>query len=271
MRRLRARRSRRSGCPFVASAGSQLRQVTDFSLYLFLIGIAIQLGTKMDALVIGVFLGTSAVAVYTVAMRIAEYQRQFCGQISTLLFPVVVRFHANENQMALRTTLLEGTRLSVALVAGLTVCLLAYGSQLIQIWMGPGFESAVGPFFVLILLGVVIVAQGPTGNILLGAGRHRLVAALSIVDVRRQPGIEPLFRHTVRPDRCCAGVGDPLQWPCQPVRGCAGGVPGSARYRFGPRSFRGGPRRCGTIAAALAAARTACGERRFPAPLIGVN
>ena len=162
---------------------SQLRQVTGFSLYLFLIGIAIQLGTKMDALVIGAFLGTSAVAVYTVAMRIAEYQRQLCGQISTLLFPVVVRYHADENQVALRTTLLEGTRLSVALVAGLTVCLLAYGSQFIQIWMGPGFDGAVGPFYVLILLGVVIVAQGPTGNILLGAGRHRLVAALSMVDV----------------------------------------------------------------------------------------
>jgi O-antigen/teichoic acid export membrane protein len=160
-----------------------VREVTSFSLHLFMISIAIQLGTKMDALVIGAFLGTSAIAVYTVAMRLADYQRQLCGQISGLLFPVVVRFHAHDDRAALRTTLLESTRLSVALVAGLTVPMLAFGSQLVQLWMGPGFEESIPALYVLALMGLVIVAQGPTGNILLGAGRHRLVGAVAIVDV----------------------------------------------------------------------------------------
>jgi O-antigen/teichoic acid export membrane protein len=161
----------------------QVRSVTTFSFYLFLISIAIQLGTKMNAVVIGAYLGTSAIAVFMVAMRLAEYQRQFCGQASGLLFPAVVRFHANENQAALRTTLLESTRLAVALVAGMTVCMIAFGPWLIRIWMGPGFDGSIVPLYVLALMGVVIVAQGPTGNILLGAGRHRLVATIAIIDV----------------------------------------------------------------------------------------
>lgn len=161
----------------------QVREVTSFSLYLFLISIAIQLGTNLDAVVIGAYLGTSAIAVYMVAMRLAEYQRQFCGQASSLMFPVVVRLHANENEAALRTTLLEGTRLAVALVGGVTVCLIAFGPPLILVWMGSGFEGSVGPLYVLALMGVVIGAQGPTGSILLGAGRHRLVAVVSIIDV----------------------------------------------------------------------------------------
>ena len=62
--------------------------------------------------------------------------------------------------------------------------------------MGAGFERAVAPLYVLALTGVVLVGQGPLGNVLLGTGRHRLVAfaaltealvnlALSIVLVRR--------------------------------------------------------------------------------------
>jgi O-antigen/teichoic acid export membrane protein len=160
-----------------------VREVTSFSLYLFMISIAIQLGTNIDALIVGAALGTSAVAVYMVAMKIAQYQWQLCGQFSSLMFPVVVRFHADGDQTALKTTLLEGTRVAVALVSGLTVCLLIYGPRIVDIWMGPGFEGSAAPLYTLTLLGVVIVAQGPTGNILLGAGRHRLVAWVAIVDV----------------------------------------------------------------------------------------
>jgi O-antigen/teichoic acid export membrane protein len=68
-------------------------------------------------------------------------------------------------------------------VAGLTVCIIAYGPALIRFWMGPGFEDATAPLFVLTTLGIFIVAQGPTGNLLLGADRHRLVGIVAIVDV----------------------------------------------------------------------------------------
>lgn len=160
-----------------------VREVTAFSLYLFLITIAIQLGTNVDSLVIGAYLGTSAVAVYMVAMRLAQYQWQLCGQASSLLFPVIVRMHAAGDRGALKTTLLEGTRLALALVGGLTVCMIAFGPSLIREWMGPGFEGSTGPLLVLATLGIFIVAQGPTGNILLGAGRHRLVGLVAIIDV----------------------------------------------------------------------------------------
>lgn len=161
----------------------QVREVTAFSLYLFLISVAVQVGTNIDKLIIGAFVGTSAIAVYSVAVRLAEYQRQLCGQFSGLLFPLVVRFHERQETDALRATLLDGTRLGLALVAGLTLALIALGRDLVEIWMGPGFAESVVPLYVLALVGVVAVAQGPTGTILLGTGRHRLVAWTSIVEI----------------------------------------------------------------------------------------
>jgi O-antigen/teichoic acid export membrane protein len=83
----------------------------------------------------------------------------------------------------LRAILLDGTRLALGLVGGVTICLIAFGDRLVDLWMGGGFSDSILPLYVLSLAGVVMVGQGPAGSILLATGRHRLVAAASIADI----------------------------------------------------------------------------------------
>jgi O-antigen/teichoic acid export membrane protein len=161
----------------------QVREVTAFSVYMFLISIAFHVGVNVDNVIIGAYVGTSAIAVYTVALRLAEYQRQLCGQFSGFLFPLVVRFDASRDADALRATLIDGTRIALGMVGGVTICLVAFGGQVVNLWMGPGFTESVVPLYVLLLGGVVMVAQGPSGSILLAAGRHRLVAVGSVLEI----------------------------------------------------------------------------------------
>ena len=163
-----------------AFSGALVRDVTAFSLYVFLIDIAIQIGFNLDNVVVGAALGTSAVAVYAVTLRLADTQRQVSCQFNTLMFPVVVRYDAANDPAALKLMLIDGTRLSLTLVCGVTVCLMGFASPLIARWMGPGFEASVLPLQVLALTGVVLVGQGPLGSILMGTGRHRLVAFASL-------------------------------------------------------------------------------------------
>ena len=173
-----------------------VRDVTTFSIYLFIIDIAIQIGFNLDNVVVGAALGTSAVAVYAVTLRLADYQRQLCNQFNGFLFPIVVRLRASGSVAALQTMLIEGTRIALVLVTGVTIGVIGFGRPLLVRWMGPGFEAGAIPLYVLALTGVVLVGQGPLGNILLGTGRHRLVAfvslgeaianlALSVILVRR--------------------------------------------------------------------------------------
>ncbi len=175
---------------------SLVRDVTTFSLYVFIIDIAIQIAFNFDNVIVGAALGTSAVAIYAVALRLADYQRQLSSQFNSLMFPVVVRYGAANDPEGLRRLLIDGTRLALTLVCGVTVCLMGFASPLINRWMGPGFESAVLPLQVLAATGIVFVGQGPLGNILLGTGRQRLVAlstlgeaivnlVLSLILVRR--------------------------------------------------------------------------------------
>jgi O-antigen/teichoic acid export membrane protein len=125
-----------------AFRGSLVRDVTTFSLYIFLIDIAIQIGFNLDNVVVGAALGTTAVAIYAVTLRLADAQRQMSHQFNTPDVPGD-RGYAGANDPALRRMLVEGTRLSLTLVCGVTVCLMGFAGPLITRWMGSGFEACV--------------------------------------------------------------------------------------------------------------------------------
>jgi O-antigen/teichoic acid export membrane protein len=166
-----------------AFSRSLVREVTAYSMYVFLIGIAVQIGFNLDNVVIGAAIGTSAVAVFAVALRLADFQRQVCNQLNELMFPIVVRFNATDEPGALnrlRAMMIDGTRIALTLVFGVTACLMTFASPLLSRWMGPEFEASVLPLQVLAVTGIVLVGQGPLGNILMGTGRHRLVAFVAL-------------------------------------------------------------------------------------------
>lgn len=172
------------------------REVSAFSMYLFVVGLGSQISFNVDNLVVGAYLGTAAVAVYVVAARVGEYQRRVCDQFSGMLFPVVVGLGARGDRDGLRAALVDGTRVSVLLVVGVTTCLVGFAQPLIEHWMGAGFEGSVASFYVLAFVGVLMVSHAAQSNILLATGGHRLVAliwiaeaaanlALSLILVRR--------------------------------------------------------------------------------------
>jgi O-antigen/teichoic acid export membrane protein len=151
-------------------------EVTSFSVYLFVINIASQVSFNIDNVVIGAALGPALVAVYAVALRLAEYQRRLCDQFSGMLFPVAIAFAADGNRDALTRTLVEGNRIGATLVTGVSVCLIGFSGPLIHRWMGPAFDGSVAPFVLLAVAGVIVVSQAASCNVLIAVGAHRLVA-----------------------------------------------------------------------------------------------
>src|SRR5581483_8379002 len=150
----------------------------------------------------GAFLGPAAVAVYTIALRLGEYQRRLCDQFSGMLFPVALAFGADGDRTALRRTLVEGNRIGMTLVTGAAVCLVGFSGPLILRWMGPTFSGSVAPCNLLALAGVIVLSQAASNNVLIAVGEHRTVTciwileaianlALSVVFVRRMglPGV----------------------------------------------------------------------------------
>ncbi len=158
------------------------RQVTIFSAYLFVIDVAVQVGFNLDNIVIGATLGTTAVGVYAVALRLTEYQRRVCDQFSDIVFAHASSVHDRGDREGLRATFLESTRIAVLLGAGAALGLIAFGRPLVHVWMGPGLEASIPALMALACATTVVVSHAPLANVLMASGSHRRVAAVWVTE-----------------------------------------------------------------------------------------
>ncbi len=158
----------------------RLREVTLFSVYMLLIDWANKLNYSVDAIVIGAFLDTSAVAVWTVGQRLAEVTQRLTNQLNDVLFPTVVDSDASARSARLQAIFVQGTRLSLATVIPIGGALMLDADGLVHAWVGPEFAGSVVVLQLLALVVMIRVGNATAGTLLKGAGRHKLVAFTNV-------------------------------------------------------------------------------------------
>jgi len=158
----------------------RLREVTSLSLFMMLIDWANKFNYSIDAIVIGIMLGTTAVAVWSVGQRLAEVTQRLTNQLNDILFPNIVD-HAESSRLdRLQSILLIGTRMSLATVIPIGVPLMLMGDPLIRAWVGPDFHGSVIVVQLLALTVMVRIGIATAQTLLKAAGRHQLVAYTNI-------------------------------------------------------------------------------------------
>jgi O-antigen/teichoic acid export membrane protein len=209
---------------------SRLREVTRFSVFMLIQDAAGKMNYASDPIVIAAVLSTGAVAIWTVAQRLADIVLQLTNQLNDVLFPIVVDCDSAQRNDRLKDLLVQGTRLSLASslpVAG-TLALLA--EPVVIGWAGPAFRSSAVLVEILAVVVLVRVGSSTAATVLRGAGHLRLLAnsnlvaaclnvALSVVLIRTHglPGVAfaTLITTTIRAlfvliPVACARVGLPL-------------------------------------------------------------
>ena len=160
---------------------ARLRELTSFSVYMFVIDWARKLNYSVDAIVIAAFMNTSAVAVWSVGQRVVEAMLRLTIQLSDVLFPAVVDNDVLERRNRLQAILLIGTRLSLATVMPIAVAVVLLSSSLVEAWVGPSFSGSVAVMQLLSVTVVFRVGNATATTLLKGAGEHRLVAVTNIL------------------------------------------------------------------------------------------
>jgi O-antigen/teichoic acid export membrane protein len=155
---------------------ARLREVTSFSVYVLVLDWSAKLNYSTDALVIGALMGTSAVALWTAAQRVAQLSLRLTMQLSTSLFPLVVDSDAAARSDRLQLVLMHGTTLSLALAAPICVGLSLLAKPVMTAWMGPTFQGSAVVVQLLLCVALVRVGTSSANVILRGAGHHRLLA-----------------------------------------------------------------------------------------------
>lgn len=154
----------------------RLREVTLFSVYMLVIDCANKMNYSLDAIVIGGFLGMSAVAVWTVGQRVAEFTQRLTNQLNDVLFPTVVDNSAAARTRRLQALFVQGTRLSLGTVVPIAGAVILMSKPLMHAWVGPEFAGSVVVLRLLSLVVIIRVGNATAGTVLKGAGRHKLLA-----------------------------------------------------------------------------------------------
>jgi len=160
---------------------ARLREVTMFSVYMALIDWAKKLNYTVDALVIGAFLNTAAVAVWSVGQRLAEATQRLTNQLNDVLFPTVVDHDAAQRNERLQTIFVQATRLSLATVIPIAGALMLMATPLVLAWVGPGFLGSVVVLQLLTFTVIIRVGSSTCATVLTAAGEHRLVAFTYVI------------------------------------------------------------------------------------------
>jgi O-antigen/teichoic acid export membrane protein len=159
---------------------ARLREVTVFSVYMGLIDWATKLNYSVDAIVIGAFINTSAVAVWTVGQRLAEVTQRLSNQLNEVLFPAVVDNDTADRLGSLRTIFIQGSRLSLVTVVPMGVGLIVMAPQLVHAWVGSEFDASIIVVQLLVVSVIVRVGSNTASTLLKGAGHHRLLAVTNV-------------------------------------------------------------------------------------------
>ncbi len=159
---------------------ARLREVTMFSVYMLLIDWANKLNYSVDAVVVGAFLTTTAVAVWTVGQRLAEVVQRLTNQLNDVLFPTVVDHDSASRLDRLQAIFIQGTRLSLATVIPMAGGLMLMAQPLVDAWVGPEFNGSVVVLRLLAFTVIVRIGTATASTLLKGAGEHRLVAFATV-------------------------------------------------------------------------------------------
>ena len=159
----------------------RLRDLTGFGAWMMVQGASCKVNYASDAIVIGAFLTTGSVAVWTIAQRLADAVLQLTNQLNYVLFPIVVDADTSGRNDRLTEVLVQGTRLSLATILPVAGSLALLAEPVVVGWTGRQFAAAAVIVKILSLVVLVRVGSWTANTVLQGAGAHRLVAVSNLI------------------------------------------------------------------------------------------
>jgi O-antigen/teichoic acid export membrane protein len=167
----------------------QVRPLAGLSLWYALAETSTLVIARLDTVVVGLLIGVPEAAVYAVAQKAAFLVDQVIRPMLRMFFPYSSELAARHERRALAETIRMGTRVSMAIVAPLTLTLGLLAEPALRVWVGPDF--AEGALVVVFLCAAAAVAAFTgTGFLMLqGAGFARRPALLSAAEAALNLGL----------------------------------------------------------------------------------
>jgi O-antigen/teichoic acid export membrane protein len=155
---------------------SQLRRLFGYSVFVFMISCAKQMIFFTDSIVIGMFLSTSSVTAFFIAGRLVSYLRLLVEEMVGVLAPTTSELDARNDLEGIKELLVISTKYMLLIALPVSGVFFIMGDVFISLWMGPQYASSALLLTILTAGYLINLMEMPAYTILLGRGKHSIVA-----------------------------------------------------------------------------------------------
>ena len=157
--------------PLDADAGV-FREIVSFSWAVFVIQVCVLIiYQQTDRLLLGIFIGATAVGLYEAAGKFQGFVSQLTGLTTGAVMPVASQLQAEGRDSALQTLFMRGTKYVLAFIAPVVVVLMVLAYPLILHWLGPQFAPYAVAAQILISHQLLTLLTPIGDSILIGLGK----------------------------------------------------------------------------------------------------
>jgi O-antigen/teichoic acid export membrane protein len=162
---------------------TSLKLIASYSGTTFLIIVGGRLRFKTDAMVIGTFVGASAITFFTIGSRLVDYSSEVVSSLAQIFIPMSSQSHAKGDLDGLRKILVVGNRACAFIIFPITAVLTLLGKSVIEAWMGAKYVSQSYPVLLVLLYPTTLMlAQSASGRTLWGMAKHRTWALVVLAE-----------------------------------------------------------------------------------------
>lgn len=157
--------------------------VVRYSSVTFVLLIATRLKFKSDEIVIGAMMSAAAITYFNIGARIVDYAGSVITALAQIFVPMASASEATGDMDRLRKIFVAGNRFCALTIFPICVTLIILGKSLIEVWMGKKYVAVSYPVLVVMILPCTVLwAQGASARLLIGIGKHRSWAVVTIVE-----------------------------------------------------------------------------------------
>jgi O-antigen/teichoic acid export membrane protein len=159
------------------------REVGTYGGVTFIAIVANQLRFQTDEIVIGTMLSSAAVTYFNIGARIVDYAVQLVMNLAQIFVPMSSESEAVGDLDHLRKIFIAGNRVCAFIMFPICATLIILGKSVIEVWVGRKYVALSYPVLLVLLIpSTLFFAQAASGRILLGIGRHRTWAIVTLVE-----------------------------------------------------------------------------------------
>lgn len=161
---------------------NSINKLFHFGIFNFMRHISRVILDRTDVIIIGIFLGPSLVAIYSIAESLIRYVWSIVKGIARVILPVVSGLHAEQETEKIEKIMLQLPKYILAIAVFIFIQFYFFGNQFLLLWLGKGFHDSYVIFCLLMSARIGMMLSEIMTESVVGMGHNKFFGYLSIIE-----------------------------------------------------------------------------------------